>query len=315
MSIKNATFLSITNKSADFSDFFSGSIQDLQYFNEKADQLKFIDCLPSMHYSIGFLPWDDKNNYVDTLNTSFAEDIGFIKLQIESKILPSSVITDALKKRCDEIKKDTGAFPTKKEKQELREDIEKTLLVKAFTKKSTILAAIHYKQKRLIVFSARFIDVYHFGSFIRKIYGEDIVLDLPKKLVCLPWQFAVMADSNIHLEVANKICLRNNNEKTISVDVDVKQGGLGENELKSYFNSNYMILGVDLRDDDQNAYSFHLTNKLQFKRIKFSPEFQNLNDLEEPVLQSKATPFLKAMVVNGLFNKISDFISKVEDAK
>lgn len=114
MSIKNATFLSITNKSADFSDFFSGSIQDLQYFNEKADQLKFIDCLPSMHYSIGFLPRDDKNNYVDTLNTSFAEDIGFIKLQIESKILPSSVITDGLKSVVMKSRKTRGRFLQKK---------------------------------------------------------------------------------------------------------------------------------------------------------------------------------------------------------
>ncbi len=77
-----------------------------------------------------------------------------LKLQTESKSVPGGVLKKALDARCKKIEEETGRKPGRKEKKELKEEIELTLLPRAFSKTSATMVWIDVDNHRLIVGSA-----------------------------------------------------------------------------------------------------------------------------------------------------------------
>lgn len=77
-----------------------------------------------------------------------------LKLQTESKSVPGGALKKALAQRCKRIEDETGRKVGRKEKKELKEEIELELLPRAFSKTSSTLVWVDPANRRLIVGSA-----------------------------------------------------------------------------------------------------------------------------------------------------------------
>lgn len=77
-----------------------------------------------------------------------------LKLQTESKSVPSGTLKKAVEARCKEIAEKEGRKVSRKEKKSLKEELELTLLPRAFSKTSSTLVWLDPDNHRLIVGSS-----------------------------------------------------------------------------------------------------------------------------------------------------------------
>lgn len=77
-----------------------------------------------------------------------------LKLQTETKSVPASVLAKEIEKRCKKIEADTGRKPGRKEKKDLKEMVELSLLPRAFSKTGAVLVWIDPDKNLLIVGSS-----------------------------------------------------------------------------------------------------------------------------------------------------------------
>jgi recombination associated protein RdgC len=73
------------------------------------------------------------------------------KIQTERKSVPGGVLKKAVEARCKKIEEDTGRKVGRKEKKELKEEIELELLPRAFSKTGSTLVWLDPKNHRLVV--------------------------------------------------------------------------------------------------------------------------------------------------------------------
>lgn len=308
MKIKNATFLNISEQPSPRSGAIDGKDDDRAYFNVRAAYLKFDDCLPTAYYSAGFLP-NREGRFIQVDRSIGDNDkwLGFFNIQIESKILPGAVIKQEADKLIKEYHAENGEWPTRKMKQQMREDIEANLLIKAFTKKTQVMAAIVYDENRLIVFSTNSGEIRLVTALLQRLYEQRIKFDLMPAMEFLPWQLAMLSDIRINLAVANKIQLRIETPRKMAIGLEVEGGGLSEELLKEYFQKGYRIRGVDLTDGD-DAYSFHITNTMQLKSIRFSSdillEAQGEQNEDTKEMSMRANRSLQTVMINRIFNNL-----------
>ena len=78
----------------------------------------------------------------------------FVKLRIQTKTVPASVVKELMESKCDQIMQDTGRKPGKKERRELSEDIRISLLPQAFPKTQDVLAFVDRDCDWLVIDSA-----------------------------------------------------------------------------------------------------------------------------------------------------------------
>ena len=121
---------------------------DILAAEEALDSARFVECGLSQEESIG---WIEPRGEI---NGPLIESIGYqwiAKIMFESKILPGSVVKEAVEKRFLQIETQTGRKPGKKEKKEIKEDVRNNLLGKAFTKKSSALVWIDPTSRLLVI--------------------------------------------------------------------------------------------------------------------------------------------------------------------
>jgi recombination associated protein RdgC len=96
---------------------------------------RFVECGASQDKSVG---WTEPRGQA---HGPLVESIGgqwILKLQIETKAVPGSVVRRKAEERIQEIEATTGRKPGKKEAREIKEDIVLTLLPLAFSKQSSV---------------------------------------------------------------------------------------------------------------------------------------------------------------------------------
>jgi len=108
----------------------------LTQLEEALNRYRFVECSPSQDKSVG---WTEPRGQT---HGPLVESIGghwILKLQIETKAVPGSVVRRKADERIQEIEATTGRKPGKKESREIREDIVHTLLPLAFAKQSSVM--------------------------------------------------------------------------------------------------------------------------------------------------------------------------------
>lgn len=124
---------------------------DLQAVESALAEARFVECGASQDRSLGWVEPREENG-------PLAESVGgqwILKMLVESKVLPGSVVKEAVAKRIEAIKQQTGRERIgSKQKKEIREDVRNELLSKAFTKKSAILVWIDPTCHRLVIDAA-----------------------------------------------------------------------------------------------------------------------------------------------------------------
>lgn len=112
---------------------------------------RFVECGASQEKSVG---WIEPRGQA---NGPLLEDVAgqwIIKLMMETRSLPASVVNRKAAERAAQIEASTGRKPGKKETRDIKDDIRLELLPMAFTKQSAALAWIDREARLLVVDAA-----------------------------------------------------------------------------------------------------------------------------------------------------------------
>jgi recombination associated protein RdgC len=111
-------------------------------------QSRFVECAPSQEKSVG---WTEPRGEE---HGALIESVGgqwMLKLVIESKSVPGSVLKRKLKERLTEMEHQTGRKPGKKEQKEMKEEIRLDLLPNATPKQTSVQVWIDLAARLLMV--------------------------------------------------------------------------------------------------------------------------------------------------------------------
>lgn len=140
-------------------------------FSERLEPLAFKPCLPTMPTSMGWVSPIDEDDEV------LARGINgciMICLQIEEKILPASVIGHTLKDKIKQIEMNEARKVRKNEKLNFKDEIIHTLLPRAFSRYTKIMAYIDTRHGWLVVNSISPAKTELLISLLKKSIGEII---------------------------------------------------------------------------------------------------------------------------------------------
>lgn len=152
-------------KQASIFQFSRALKMDQAALSEALAPLSFSPCLPSLPSSMGWIsPLDQIDGPLVYGNNRY----WMICLQFEEKLLPASVIRQALDEKIVDIEQKEARIVRGKEKQSLKDEITQTLLPKAFTKKSRVHAYIDLEHQWLIINSNTPAKVERFMAFLKR---------------------------------------------------------------------------------------------------------------------------------------------------
>jgi len=146
---------------------------------QKLEELAFRPCLPSMQHSLGWVSPidDDESPLAIAVNGCL-----MICLQIEEKILPTTVIRHELSQKIKQIELQEDRKVRQREKLALKDELMLTLLPRAFTKFTRYYAYIDAKNNYLVFNTAQAKITEQFISLFKKSVSEDIAAFELKKL-------------------------------------------------------------------------------------------------------------------------------------
>ena len=123
----------------------------LEQLEDSLQAARFVECGLTQEKSVGWTAPRGEAHGV------LVESIGgqwILKLMVESKVVPGSVITRKVKERAAQIEAATGRKPGKKETKELKDEARLDLLPMAFTKQGACLVWIDPISRLLVIDAA-----------------------------------------------------------------------------------------------------------------------------------------------------------------
>ena len=109
---------------------------------------RFLECGASQEKSVG---WIEPRGEAHGPLVEIVGGQWLLKLMLEVKTVPGSVVKRKVQEQLDQIEATTGRKPGKKEKREIAEDVRHTLLPMAFTKQSSVTVWIDPKAQLLVL--------------------------------------------------------------------------------------------------------------------------------------------------------------------
>ncbi|MDO9195793.1 recombination-associated protein RdgC [Rhodoferax sp.] len=231
---------------------------------EGLDAARFVPCGASQEKSIGWI--EPRGEAHGPLVESVGGQL-IVKLMIETRSLPGSVINRKAEERVAHIEATTGRKPGKKETREIKDDIKLELLPMAFSKESSVSVWID-PQARLLVIDA--------GSQAR---ADEVVTMLVKSL---PGLAVALIDTKVSPTAAMSEWLITQEPPagfTVDRECELKAADeskavvrytrhpLDTEEVKQYVESGKLPTRLALTWDSR--VSFVLTEGLQLKKLAF----------------------------------------------
>ena len=123
----------------------------LAQIEECLESARFVECGASQEKSIGWTEprGEDHGPLAEAVAGQF-----LLKLMLETRALPSSVVNRKAKERVAQIEASTGRKPGKKETREIKDDIRLELMPLAFTKQSSVTVWLDPEARYLVVDAA-----------------------------------------------------------------------------------------------------------------------------------------------------------------
>jgi recombination associated protein RdgC len=200
-------------------------------------------------------------------------DFLLIAARKEERILPGSVVRDALKDKVDEIEAEQMRKVYKKERDQLKDEIVQTFLPRAFIRKSATFAAIAPKQGLILVDSASAKRAEDLLSTLREAIGSLPVRPLTVKIApgatMTDWVKTQQAAADFH--VLDECELRDTHED--GGVVRCKRQDLTSDEIQLHMTSGKQVTLLSLAWQDK--LSFMLDDKLVVKRLRFEDLLQD----------------------------------------
>lgn len=200
-------------------------------------------------------------------------DFLMIAARKEERILPGSVVRDALKEKVDEIEEQQMRKVYKKERDQLKDEIVMSFLPRAFVRRSATFAAIAPKLGLILVDSASAKKAEDLLSTLREVLGSLPVRPLAVKMAptatLTEWVKTQQAAADFF--VLDECELRD-----VSEDggvVRCKRQDLTSEEIQLHLSSGKLVTQLSLAWQDK--LSFVLDDKLVIKRLRFEDLLQD----------------------------------------
>ena len=120
----------------------------LEQVEEALNKAPFMECGATQERSFGFVPPRGEAHGL------LAESVGgqwILRFMVEAKVLPGSVLARKVQDKVDQIERETGRKPGKKEKRDLKDEAKLDLLPMAFTKMGSMWVWIDPQARTLVL--------------------------------------------------------------------------------------------------------------------------------------------------------------------
>lgn len=190
----------------------------------------------------------------------------------EERILPSSVVNDAVKEKVEEIETEQMRKVYKKERDQIKDEIIQAFLPRAFIRRSMIFAAIAPRQGLILVNSASAKRAEDLLSTLREVMGSLPVRPVSVKIAPVAtmtdWVKAQAPAADFH--VLDECELRDQAED--GGIVRCKRQDLTGEEIQLHLSTGKVVTQLALAWQDK--LSFVLDDKTVIKRLKFEELLQ-----------------------------------------
>lgn len=191
----------------------------------------------------------------------------------EERILPGSVVRDAVKEKTDEIEAAEARKVYKKEKDQIKDEIIQTLMPRAFIRKSTTFAAIDSKNGFIYVDASSAKRAEELLSAMREAMGSLPVRPIAVKQSPL----AIFTGWLKNHEASNGLLLLDECELRDSAEdggiIRIKREDLASEEVQNHLAAGKLATLISLAWEDK--LSFLLDDKLTIKRLRFEDLLQS----------------------------------------
>ena len=202
-----------------------------------------------------------------------SQDFLLIAARKEERILPGSVVRDALKDKVEEIEAEQMRKVYKKERDQLKDEIIQAFLPRAFIRRSATFAAIAPKQGLILVNASSPKRAEDLLSTLREVIGSLPVRPLAVKMapsaVMTEWVKTQKAADNFF--VLDECELRDTHED--GGIIRCKRQDLTSDEIQLHLSTGKVVTQLSLAWQDK--LSFVLDDKLVVKRLKFEDLLQD----------------------------------------
>ncbi len=244
---------------------------ELSDLEAKLQDSKFTECGASQQKSVGWL--EPRGDQFGPLVESIASQ-WILKLQIETKSVPTSVVKRKLEKVIADVQQSTGRKPGKKEQRDIKDDLVLSLLPQAFAKQSQVFIWIDKQNGFLFTDAssqAKSDEV--MTLLVNSIPGFSAMLlqtQTAPQSAMAQWLLAQSADELPAAFVVGKECLLKSSTEEKSM-VKFTRHNLSTDEVKKHVQEGKMPQQLAL--NWEGKVDFLLTDTLQLKKIK--PEEDN----------------------------------------
>ncbi|UVE16564.1 recombination-associated protein RdgC [Pseudomonas sp. LS44] len=196
-----------------------------------------------------------------------SQDFLLIAARKEERILPGSVVRDALKEKVDEIEATQMRKVYKKERDQIKDEIIQAFLPRAFIRRSATFAAIAPKQGLILVNSASPKRAEDLLSTLREVIGSLPVRPLTVKIA----PTATLTDWLKNQQAAADFTVLDECELRDTAEdggvVRCKRQDLAGDEIQLHLSSGKVATQLSLAWQDK--LSFVLDDKMIVKRLRF----------------------------------------------
>lgn len=200
-------------------------------------------------------------------------DFMLISARKEERILPGSVVNDALKEKVEEIETEQMRKVYKKERDQLKDEIIQAFLPRAFIRRSATFAAIAPKQGVILVNASSPKRAEDLLSTLREVVGSLPVRPVTVKTAptAVMTEWVKTSQTAEHFFVLDECELRDTHED--GGVVKCKRQDLTSDEIQLHLSTGKVVTQLSLAWQDK--LSFVLDDKLGIKRLKFEDLLQD----------------------------------------
>lgn len=244
---------------------------------EKLSEKTFRGCGSQDMSTYGWVPPLGKHG--DML-THTAGDFVMVCARKEEKILPASVIKEALEEKIETIEQKESREVFSKEKKALKDDVTMELLPKAFTKSQNTLAYIDLKEGWMVVDASSFKKAEELTSCMRECLGSLPIVNPPLKNIPSVTMTQWLTENPVvpaPFILGDECELREPGDE--GGQISVKKQELITDEIKAHIEAGMQVSKLGLLWDD--AQSFVLSDDMVIRKLKFTEVIQDqLDDIE-----------------------------------
>jgi DNA recombination-dependent growth factor C len=240
-------------------------------------------------------------------------------VQTNDRVLPSKVRDEVLTQRVADIQEREGRRPSKKEYRELRDEVEASLLPRAFVKRSVTLVSFLRNGKLIIWASSarRFDVVFAVVLTALQVLGIDRVAAVP-----------IIGGENVSISNAVLLPIAKNESDEFAPGMSALLAGdddegdqrlvrlknVEHSEMHRLLKHGYSLRALEIAMGDDDAFSFTLNNQFVFTKMGLGDIRTEDGDKDDKVGAFTSTLFLVMKSLDSASTAMCSMVDEDDDA-